>query len=169
VTILCEEEIMMWQKISILRYPQRDLTPGFTQVHRGQVPENKKDERDILKDKDETGTADVPSTLRNFENTDTELDTLEDLPGDFMRGEIDVKKQMDLAASAMDSSLRGLQNQAEENSPRGELGATFRDTPGGIEEVSAKTDEYLASHGLLKGNAKNIQNKKKLRRTTKGF
>jgi hypothetical protein len=57
---------------------------------------------------------------------------------------LDVKEQMDRAADAMDTSIRGLQNQAYEDSPRTELGAAFRNTPGGLEEVEMKTDQELA-------------------------
>ncbi|MNL62684.1 hypothetical protein D3C87_1867280 [compost metagenome] len=76
------------------------------------------------------------------------MDSLENEPDDFMRGDIDVKEQMDRAAEAMDSSIRGYQNQGTEDSPMTELGASFKYTPGGIEEVAEKTDEYLASHNL---------------------
>jgi hypothetical protein len=74
----------------------------------------------------------------------TTLEALEEEPGDFMRGEVDVKEQMDRAANAIDSSIRGLSNQADEDSPRTEIGAAFRDTPGGLEEVEERTDEELA-------------------------
>lgn len=134
------------------------IVPPFTQPTKGDAIENKMDENSILVDKDQTEPANIKSTVERFNLTDTAFEPLEDLPGDFMRGEVDVKDQMDLAASAMDSSLRGLQNQSDEDSPRGELGASFRDTPGGIEEVEQKTDEYLATHGL-----------KKKRRRLKGF
>lgn len=127
----------------------------------GEASENKVDENEILVDKDQTGHTTIKDTVKRFNMTDTALEPLEDLPADFMRGEVDVKDQMDMAASAMDSSLRGLQSQSEEDSPRGELGASFRDTPGGLEEVSAKTDEYLASHNLSK--------KRKARKRLKGF
>ena len=145
--------------------PEKDINPSaaippFTQLKRGETTENKIDETEILVDKDETGHDTVKTTVERFQMTDTNLDTLEDLPGDFMRGEVDVKSQMDMAASAMDSSLRGLQDPGSEDSPKGELGASFRDTPGGIEEVAAKTDEFLATHH---------KGKRKGKRPLKGF
>ncbi len=134
--------------------------PAFTQKKMGEASENRVDENEILVDQDQTGQTTLKETVKRFNMTDTALEPLEDLPSDFMRGEVDVKTQMDMAASAMDSSLRGLQNQSEEDSPRGELGASFRDTPGGLEEVAAKTDEYIASHNLKK---------RKARKKLKGF
>lgn len=156
---------MLWQNFLLLN-PDKDrqstsLLSGFTQIKTGESSENKVDEKEILSDKDITGQTPLSSTVKRFKMTDTALEPLEDLPADFMRGEVDVKTQMDLAASAMDSSLRGLQSQSDESSPRGELGASFRDTPGGLEEVAAKTDEYIATHGLRK--------KKRHRRNLKKF
>jgi hypothetical protein len=72
------------------------------------------------------------------------LDSLEEEPDQFLTGEIDVKEQMDRAADAMDASIHGYQNQAYEDSPERELGASFKDTPGGLDEVAMKTDEALA-------------------------
>lgn len=145
--------------------PEKDIdpsaaTPPFTQLKLGETTENKVDENEILVDKDETGHDTIKTTVERFNLTDTDLDTLEDLPADFMRGEVDVKSQMDMAASAMDSSLRGLQDPGSEDSPKGELGASFRDTPGGIDEVAAKTDEFIASHN---------KGKRKAKRPLKGF
>lgn len=157
---------MSWSKIPILQSPENNherssSVPAFTQSKPGETRENRIDENSILSDKDNTGPTTIKDTVKRFNMTDTALEPLEDLPADFMRGEVDVKEQMDLAASAMDSSLRGLQSQADEDSPRGELGASFRDTPGGVDEVSAKTDQYLASHKLGK--------KRKSRKVLKGF
>ncbi|MDG0818116.1 hypothetical protein [Bdellovibrio svalbardensis] len=162
---------MILSKILILRSPEgeREFSPAvppFTQKKMGEASENRVDENEILIDKDQTGHTTIKDTVKRFNMTDTSLDTLEDLPPDFMRGEVDVKEQMDMAASAMDSSLRGLQSQSEEDSPRGELGASFRDTPGGIEEVAAKTDEFLASHNLHQGR---LSKKRKARKRLKGF
>lgn len=133
--------------------------PGFTNLHQGEATENHVDESGILIDKDQTTKVDVKNLKKQMKQTDRALDTLEDLPADFMRGEIDVVEQMDLASSALDSSLRGLQDHSSEDSPRGELGASFRDTPGGLDEVAAKTDEYLASHGY-KRTTRNRQEKR---------
>ncbi|HWU43292.1 MAG TPA: hypothetical protein VN132_07640 [Bdellovibrio sp.] len=156
---------MFWPKNLIIQSPNKapesnSSVPGFSQIKMGETRENRFDENEILVDKDQTGHTTLRSTVERFNMTDTALEPLEDLPGDFMRGEIDVKKQMDLAASAMDSSLRGLQHQGYENSPRGEMGASFRDTPGGIEEVAAKTDEFIATHA---------KSKRRSRRALKGF
>lgn len=118
--------------------------PGFTQSAGAEIFENKRDESDILADQDQTVPADRLTQDENMGAKSTTLDTLEDEPGDFMRGEVDVKTQMDRAADAVDSSLRGLSNQADEDSPRTELGAAFKDTPGGLEEVEMKTDQDLA-------------------------
>lgn len=134
-------------------------TPGFTNLHRGEVTENHFDEHGILADKDQTSNVDVKNLKKQMKQTDRALDTLEDLPADFMRGEIDVVEQMDLASQALDASLKGLPDHGSEDSPRGELGASFRDTPGGLDEVGAKTDEYLASHGY-KCTTRNRQEKR---------
>ena len=135
---------------SILRAAdvERDASsiPSFAEATRGEPSENPRDESKILSDQDQTMKADLTSVTTRKSSTNTELESLEDLPGDFMRGDIDVKEQMDRAASALDTSLRGFQNQADEDSPRGELGASFKNTPGGLEEVEEKTDQYLATH-----------------------
>jgi hypothetical protein len=117
--------------------------PGFTHEVRGGSKEDEDDEVDILTDQDLTEKL-VRSDDENLGAKSNSLDELEEEPEDFIEGEVDVKEQMDRAADAMDSSLRGLQNQAYEDSPRTELGAAFRNTPGGIEEVEAKTDQELA-------------------------
>ncbi|MNJ98494.1 hypothetical protein D3C87_162600 [compost metagenome] len=125
--------------------------PEFTQYSKGQPTENSMDEAEILGDQDQTTPPKRNRRRRDDENMGAKslsYDSLEDEPGDFMRGEIDVKEQMDRAADAMDASLKGLQNQGAEDSPQTELGASFKYTPGGIEEVAEKTDEYLATHNL---------------------
>jgi hypothetical protein len=164
------EDFMIFSRVYTCCFPEKDLIPGFTSVSKGEASESTTDEKDILIDKDLTVPSSPLIRVERFENTDTELEPLEDLPPPFMRGEVDVRQQMDIAASALDSSLRGLQNQSEENSPRGELGASFRDTPGGLEEVCQKTDQYLATHGYSKISPKMKQRKKgKLTRVAKGF
>ena len=127
-----------------------NANPSFTGLHQGEATNNHVDENEILVDKDETSKVDVKNLKRAMKNTDRSFDTLEDLPSDFIRGEVDVLDQMNMAADALDSSLRGLPDRGSEDSPRGELGSSFKHTPGGLEEVEAKTDEYLASHGLTK-------------------
>ena len=133
------------------RFDQSSL-PGFTVVQKGQASENRVDEKEILIDKDQTVKPDIRTARRVFDSQELTLEPLEDLPADFMRGEIDVREQMDRAADAIEASLQGLQNQGSEDSPRGELGASFHATPGGLDEVGAKTDEYLASHSLGQKN-----------------
>ena len=118
--------------------------PAFTQSGGSEIYENKRDESDILADQDQTVVVDPLTRDENMGAKSTTLDGLEEEPGDFMRGEVDVKEQMDRAANALESSILGLSNQADEDSPRTELGAAFQDTPGGLEEVEMKTDEDLA-------------------------
>jgi hypothetical protein len=123
----------------------RVSVPGFTKTVPGGASEDEADEIEILTDQDLTeklGTEDDENMGAKSES----LDVLEEEPEPFLEGEIDVKEQMDRAADAMDSSIRGLQNQGYEDSPRSELGAAFRNTPGGIEEVEMKTDQDLALH-----------------------
>lgn len=132
---------------------ERVEVPEFTQVKRGEASEDTMDEKDILHDQDVTSKRDVNSDDENMGVHTRSYDLVEDEPDEFMQGEIDVKEQMDRTADAMDTSLRGLQSQATEDSPRTELGASFKYTPGGIEEVEAKTDEYLASHAKPKKKA----------------
>lgn len=119
--------------------------PGFTGSHRGEADENSEDEKEILTDQDLTEKLD-PSDDENMGAHSNALDSLEDEPEDFLEGEVDVKEQMDRAADAMESSILGHQNQGAEDSPRTELGAAFKYTPGGIEEVEMKTDQELARH-----------------------
>lgn len=133
---------------------ERVEIPNFTQNTKGEASENSMDERDILGDQDSTLKASLESDDENMGVHTRSYDRIEDEPDEFMRGDIDVKEQMDRTADAMDSSLRGLQSQGFEDSPRTELGASFKYTPGGIEEVEAKTDEYLASHAKPKAKKK---------------
>lgn len=133
---------------------ERVEVPDFTQSSPGEASENTRDENIILGDQDVTMRSSLESDDENMGAHTRSYDRIEDEPEEFMSGEIDVKEQMDRTADAMDSSLRGLQNQGFEDSPRTELGASFKYTPGGIEEVEQKTDEYLASHAKPKKAAK---------------
>lgn len=105
--------------------------PEFTKNNPGEAEENRMDEERILADRDltESGPASGPSPYMN----------LEDEPADFMRGEVDVKTQMDRAADALDSSVRGIKDNSQ---------------PGlqshGIEEAGAKTDRLLATRRFPK-------------------
>jgi len=122
------------------------VTPSFTQSTPGAPSEDSRDESDIMTDQDSTRMSHLLTDEESV-GAGNALEAMEDEPGDFMRGELDVKEQMDRAATALDASLRGYQSQADEDSPRTELGASFRETPGGLEEVAQKTDQYLATHG----------------------
>lgn len=128
--------------------------PEFTQTKMGEASENTYDENEILEDQDVTNKSNLHTDDENMGAKTRSYESLEDEPGDFMRGEIDVKDQMDRAADAMDASIHGYQNQGAEDSPRTEIGASFKYTPGGLEEVEAKTDEYLASHNKTKKGSK---------------
>lgn len=123
----------------------RVTVPGFTKTVSGGASEDESDEADILADQDLTEKLSRADD-ENMGAKSESLDQLEDEPDLFLEGEIDVKEQMDRAADAMDSSIRGLQNQGYEDSPRSELGAAIKNTPGGIEEVAMKTDQDLALH-----------------------
>lgn len=100
------------------------VIPPFTQTHTGEGIENKVDESDILTDQDLT-------------TADRDVVPLEDEPGDFVRGEVDVKEQMDRAAEALDASIRGIRPPSDREAAQ--------ETPGGLEEVAAKTDQDLAT------------------------
>ncbi len=135
--------------------PRPDPDPGFAKSNPALPQENPGDESDILTDQDQT----FPNTPSQEQDDKMgaitqNLNTLEDEPGDFMRGEIDVKEQMDRAADALDVSIHGYERQADEDSPRGDLGASFQATPGGLEEVEQKTEEYLAQHRRPKSSSK---------------
>lgn len=123
--------------------PDQDI-PGFAQITPGGSSENENDEKDILTDQDQTKKIDLLSDDENMGAKSRSLDELDEEPDEFLRGDIDVKEQMDRAADAMNASLHGYESQADEDSPRGDLGASFRSTPGGLEEVEMKTDEELA-------------------------
>jgi hypothetical protein len=97
--------------------------PGFTRTSGDEASENERDESNIVTDQDQSA-AGVPD--ENMGARSRTLDSLEDEPDDFIRGDIDVKEQMDRAADAMDTSIRGLQNQGTEDSQRTELGASFK-------------------------------------------
>src|SRR5437868_2032166 len=107
--------------------------PGFTQSGGAEVSENPKDEFDILADQDQTVSGDKLSRDENMGAISNSLESLEDEPADIMRGEIDVVDQMNRASDEMEASILGYTSQATEDSPRSEVGASFKDTPGGVE------------------------------------
>jgi hypothetical protein len=139
-----------------------DDVPGFARDVPGSDNEDMDDESDILGDQDLTEKTDVLADDENLGAHSKSLDSLEDEPEDFLEGELDVKEQMDRAADAMDASIHGYQNQGAEDSPRTELGAAFKNTPGGIEEVEMKTDQDLARrrHPVRPKTDTNLQREK---------
>lgn len=106
--------------------------------------ENLRDEDEIINDQDLTRKQNLLRDDENMGAKSRSLDTLEDEPDEFIRGDLDVKEQMDRTTDAFDASIFGYQSQAYEDSPSGELNASFRNTPGGLEEVEMKTDQELA-------------------------
>jgi hypothetical protein len=83
-------------------------TPKFSQVQPGEATENSGDEETIIGDQDQTLNERTLGNLdENMGAKSYSLDTAEDEPSDFMRGEIDVKTQMDRAAREMDAAIRG--------------------------------------------------------------
>jgi hypothetical protein len=84
--------------------------PKFTQFTKGEATENQGDEERILADRDETLIeleADSIKTEEKMEERESALNSIENEPEDFMRGEVDVKSQMDRAAREMEANLQG--------------------------------------------------------------
>lgn len=123
--------------------PEKGGIPSFAGSGRGEADEDPEDETEILTDQDITSKLDLLEDDENLGAHSRALDSLEEEPEEFLEGEVDVKEQMDRAAEAMEASIFGYQNQGTEDSPRTELGAAFKNTPGGIEEVEIKTDQDL--------------------------
>lgn len=85
--------------------------------------ENAADEANILSDQDETNLADPSANDPNIGSDGTELDE----PGEFARGEIDVKEQMDRTMAAMDANLhRPRDGQITPHSRQGETGGSYQ-------------------------------------------
>lgn len=63
--------------------------------------ENHDDESQILTDQDLTNEGDITALDENLGARSNSLDTLEDDPADFLRGDIDVTEQMARASKAM--------------------------------------------------------------------
>ena len=83
-------------------------TPKFTQTEAGEAMENKGDEEKIIGDQDQTMIeGDITNLDENMGAKTYSLDTVEDEPEDFMRGEIDVKTQMDRTAREIDAAVHG--------------------------------------------------------------
>ena len=114
----------MEKKLHLVSAERPSASPPFTESTPGRAVENAQDEADILGGDNQNESI----LIRGVQ-------PIEDEPADFMRGEVDVKEQMDRAARALNGS---------EGSPQGELGSSFKDTPGGLEEVEMKTDQEMA-------------------------
>jgi hypothetical protein len=74
----------------------------------GTVPisESHDDESQILGDQDLTNEDDITQLDENLGAKSNSLDELENEPGDFLRGEIDVTEQMERTTRAMDDIAR---------------------------------------------------------------
>lgn len=107
--------------------------------------ENSAEEQQILTDQDDTLEDDIAGFDESGVEKRKSLEAVEDDPEDFIEGEIDVKKQMDLATEAVADSFAGVQERTGEDDRNSELLETFRSTPGGLEEVILKTDQDLAA------------------------
>lgn len=111
--------------------------PGFTHNADDISIEIVEDETNILNDQDQTSRE--PNQVdENMGAISHSLESLEDEPADFMRGEVDVKEAMDRAAREMNASIHGLADEDDDGSPE--------DTPGGLEEVEQKMYQDLATH-----------------------
>lgn len=108
-------------------------TPDFTKISKGEATENRQDSSEILDDQDQTIANDALTRDENMGAKTYSLDTLENEPADFARGEIDVKAQMDRAARQLNSTIHGFESLDDEGEPEG-----------GLEEVVQKTDEALS-------------------------
>src|SRR5688572_25872416 len=84
------------------------------------------DESQILADQDQTTEGDISILDENMGARSSSLDPLEKETPDFMRGEVDVKEQMDLAAEVMSDSIRGIQEPRGDDDSASELDASFR-------------------------------------------
>ena len=98
----------------------------------GQAALSQEDTSEILADQDQTSKH--TDLGENIESPSRLSGSVEDEPIEFMQGEIDVKAQMDRTTRVVDADIMG--HHDLDDSP--DL------TPGGIEEVAAKTDEDLA-------------------------
>jgi hypothetical protein len=90
----------------------------------GSATESSDDEIEIIADQDQTGAS---------KRHARDLTNLEDEPDEFIRGEVDVKTQMDRTTREMDLSIQGIRD----NSGRGLQ-------THGLEEVAAATDRAMA-------------------------
>lgn len=102
----------------------------------GQAALNPEDASAILTDQDLSGPkSDLQGDTLSGAGP-VSLD-LEDEPGEFIRGEVDVKSQIDRTSRVVKANVHG----------HHDLDDSPEMTPGGIEEVAAKTDEDLARKG----------------------
>lgn len=99
------------------------------ETHPGQASFDERDRSDIIRDKDETLDESEREAMSGAPIQDYENE-----PGEFMRGEIDVKTQIDRTVRITRAEARG----------HHELDDSPDFTPGGIDEVAEKTDQDLA-------------------------
>lgn len=99
-----------------------------------EMGEAQEDQAQILADQDQTLKGDVTGLDENMGARSETLDELEDEQSDFMRGEVDVKAQMDRAGR----HLLGEHQPVDDGD--------VEDTPGGLEEVIERTDRDLGQH-----------------------
>lgn len=132
-----QEEVSMADNIN--SNTEKNLNTSRNQTN--EVLENRRDEADVLSDQDITTSSRPHEIDENLGAKSRSLGDLEKEPIDFMSGEIDVKEQMDRATEAFEDSILGIQENADGDDPEGELEASYRATPGGLEEVIAKSDK----------------------------
>lgn len=121
--------------------PSKTLSSMGSRTKTGDSSGDADEAAQILSDQDLTSKADISTLDENMGAKSVSLENIEDESADFMRGEVDVKEQMDRASSAMEDSILGLE--LDEEDPYGELNATYRSTPGGLDDVIKKTDEAI--------------------------
>lgn len=109
--------------------------------------ENVRDEAQILADQDQTRNHDLSKLDENMGAVGRTLEPIENEPYDFMSGEIDVKEQMDRASRVMKDSIRGTSEARNEDDMQSELNASYKNTPGGLDELIMHSNEgHLRDH-----------------------
>ncbi len=123
---------------------------AHSEIHKSSPPsfrtENMRDETQILSDQDITNPENGSKIDENMGAQSHSLNSLEKESPDFMRGELDVKEQMDRTSEVIWNSIQGIQEIDGENDTQSELISSFQNTPGGIDEVIEKTDQFLSKH-----------------------
>jgi hypothetical protein len=80
---------------------------GRNDIETADVTENVRDENMIISDQDQTESGDPGLHDDNLGQDEQFANSLEDEPGDFVRGEVDVVEQMKRATRAMDDVIQG--------------------------------------------------------------